>query len=217
MDVLVQKLQKAGYYEPLFKSAFGNASITPERIGSAIGQFVNSMVGVGAKARQVEGNSWTQDITVPNTFTASEAEGARLFFGKALCGNCHVVNDGTFSFLFSQQFADIGLDVNPTDLGAGEINVNQLGMFKIPSLDNIAKTAPYMHDGRFATLDDVINHYNEKIQPSKKLSWELKDFEGNPVRLRLTEEEKKDLKAFLLTFTDHAMLSDKKFSDPFRQ
>lgn len=79
-------------------------------------------------------------------------------------------------------------------------------------------TAPYMHDGRFKTLKDVVEHYNSKIQNSKNLSWTLTDQNTEqPIRLGLNETEKKSLVAFLSTFTDNEILSHKKYSDPFKR
>lgn len=97
----------------------------------------------------------------------------------------------------------------PLDAGAGG------GRFKSPSLRNIAIRAPYMHDGRFATLEEVVEHYDNGIQFSPNLSPAFIAAPGQPVRLGLTAEEKAALVAFLNTLTDAAFLTDPRFADPF--
>ena len=90
-----------------------------------------------------------------------------------------------------------------------------VGRFKTTSLRNIELTAPYMHDGRFATLEEVVEHYNSGIQAHPTLSPALTDADGEPVRLNLTESEKAALVAFLKTLTDPSVSSEVKWSDPF--
>nr|MCU0347961.1 cytochrome-c peroxidase [Saprospiraceae bacterium] len=84
-----------------------------------------------------------------------------------------------------------------------------------PSLRNVALTGPYMHDGRFQSLMDVVNHYNSNIQPHPNLDQRLRDWEGNPWRLNLNESQKQSLVAFLNTLTDQSLVTDERFSDPF--
>ena len=114
--------------------------------------------------------------------------------------------------------ANIGLDEVYTDQGMGEFDQAFEGVFKIPSLRNVAVTAPYMHDGRFETLEDVVNHYNEGIQRSPNLDQVLRTWDtGDAIRLGLTDYEKSALVAFLHSLTDEKYLSDIRFSDPFIQ
>ena len=96
------------------------------------------------------------------------------------------------------------------------IRPNDRGKFKSPSLRNIGLRPPYMHNGRFATLDEVIEHYNSGIQDHPTLAPSLRDDNGNPIRLNLSEEDKAALVAFLHTLTDYSMLEDEKLSDPFQ-
>jgi cytochrome c peroxidase len=104
-----------------------------------------------------------------------------------------------------------GLDLESADPGQGE------GTFRAASLRNIRRTAPYMHDGRFVTLREVIDHYDHGIKAAEALSPLLRVRNGDePRRLNLTERQKRALEAALDTFTDSAMLEDPKFSDPFR-
>lgn len=111
-----------------------------------------------------------------------------------------------------------GLDLDTSnDEGVFEAIPNNafLGAFKVPSLKNIELTAPYMHDGRFATLEEVVEHYNSGVQDHPNLNSSLKDENGNPQRLNLSEQDKEDVVNFLKTLTDETLVSDAKFSDPF--
>ena len=91
------------------------------------------------------------------------------------------------------------------------------GVFKVPFLRNIELTAPYMHDGRFSTLEDVVDHYSEGIVAHDNLSEELKNEDGTPRRLNLNQEDKDALVAYLKTLTDETLASDTRFTDPFRR
>jgi cytochrome c peroxidase len=91
-----------------------------------------------------------------------------------------------------------------------------VGRFKTTSLRNIELTAPYMHDGRFATLEEVVEHYNSGIKAHPTLSPALKDVSGNPVQLNLTSSEKAALVAFLKTLTDNSVSNEMKWSNPFK-
>ncbi|MEK7255030.1 MAG: cytochrome c peroxidase [Bacteroidota bacterium] len=217
LDKLSVKLAGAKYYPALFEKAFGSTEITDERIASALTQFLRSMVTCNAKI----------DKGQPEVvLSAQEKEGMNLFFGKALCSSCHggrnlndafqMLND-TFPPFYGdgRRIANIGLDMNYTDPGLGGREANQEGVFKVPSLRNVALTAPYMHDGRFKTLEEVVEHYNGNIQKHPNLDQRLRDWEGNPWRLNLTTGEKAALVAFLHSFTDAQFTSDERFSDPF--
>ena len=109
--------------------------------------------------------------------------------------------------------ANNGLDMNYDDKGVGERTLNEKdnGVFKIPFLRNIELTAPYMHDGRFATLDDVINHYSEGLQNSSTIDPLMKKI--NQGGVQLTTQEKDDLKAFLLTLSDPSFVSNPDFQN----
>jgi len=172
--------------------------------------------------------NWLKEF--PN-FTAEENRGKQLM-GKDGCFNCHN-GDANFQRGWNN-WANIGLDLNYTDKGINtQAMLKRFGMpleeslfegsFKIPSLRNIALTAPYMHDGRFATLNDVLNHYSGGIKNHKNLSWELNDFVlqngvqiSQPKRFNYSEEDKQAIIAFLNTLTDYTMISDPKFSNPFQ-
>ncbi len=224
LDELETKLATSSYYTPLFEKAYGSKEITRERIADAMSQFLHSMVGANSRYDQ------TMATGTLNLLTSQEQRGLELFNGEALCASCHGGRD--FRGSWGEDFANIGLDMNYEDKGLGEINntsVNNVdGVFKVPSLRNIALTAPYMHDGRFATLRDVVNHYNKNIQPHENLDWRLRQGggffgpfvpgngnDGDPARLGLSEQEISDLIAFLTSLTDQSYLTDKRFADPF--
>ena len=139
-----------------------------------------------------------------------------LFDSKYNCRSCHTLT-GTI-YYGETSFVDIGLDDASTDKGRGAISNNRAdnGKFRVPTLHNIALTAPYMHDGRFTTLEQVIDHYSHTIHSSPNLDPRLKDASGAPPPPPISDDEKNALVAFLNTLTDHKMISDPKFSNPFK-
>jgi len=207
------------YYPQLFVNAFGDSNITTDRISKALAQFVRSIISYSSKydigRAQVSGPG----PSFPN-FTAEENLGKQLFFqtipnGGGACFGCHT----TEAFISANPGPqNNGLDLATTDLGAGTTFPNNPifeARFKTSSLRNIELTAPYMHDGRFATLEEVVEHYNSGIQAHPTLSAALTDANGDPVRLNFTTAEKSALVAFLRTLTDASMASNVKYSDPF--
>jgi cytochrome c peroxidase len=213
-DALERKLTEVGYYDELFTNAFGDKKITRERMASALDQFLTSMVSGNAKFDKVEQGTWGGvDLS---SLSDQERRGHDIFFGQAGCASCHN-GFSPFDQFETQSWADIGLEVNYTDKGLGENQSGMEGMFKVPSLRNVTLSAPYMHDGRFATLEEVVTHYNENIQPSSNLDWRLQGGDSQPRRLNLSQNQKQDLIAFLGTFTDNQFLTDPKFSDPFKK
>ncbi|HNM27716.1 MAG TPA: c-type cytochrome, partial [Saprospiraceae bacterium] len=129
------------------------------------------------------------------------------------CASCHSPTQSRPAKLQ----ANNGLDATTTDEGVGGITKSSqdMGMFKVPLLRNIALTAPYMHDGRFQTLEEVVEHYSTGVQNHPNLSEELRSFNGAK-NLNLSAEDKQALIAFLNTFTDQQMQADVRFSNPFK-
>ena len=223
IDILVNKLNTIDYYPSLFKAAYGTSEINNDRISDAVAQFLRSMISLNAKYDKGRNTGFTN-------FTPMEELGRTLFFEKGGCVNCH--NEPTFDSRWSGSAANIGLDVEYNDTGISASNTldnvflgNGLtavnGFFKIPSLRNIGLTAPYMHDGRFNTLEEVVDHYNEGIQNHPSLDWRLVDInpttgKTTPRRLQLGELEKMALVAFLNTLTDDSYIHDERFSNPFQ-
>jgi cytochrome c peroxidase len=211
---LEKKLGTLDYYKPLFKDAFGTEAVTEARIAESLSQFLNSMVSGNSTFDRSNPTGWGS--ADPTVFDPSQQRGMDLFFGKARCANCH--NPSASSFGFSSSLtANIGLDLNPTDVGMGVNDAAKKGMFKVPSLRNVALTGPYMHDGRFATLEDVVKHYNEGIQPVDNLDWSLQAPDGGPIKMGLTPAEQSDLIAFLKSLTDDNFTTADQFSNPFKQ
>jgi cytochrome c peroxidase len=225
-DDLVNKLSKITYYKPLFQAAFGEKGITQEKISNAMSQFLTSIKSTNSKFDAGLSTNFAN-------FTAAERKGKDIFMSaRAKCSTCHagvnlaapdnntngiflgnVTIDPTFAPVNGEYgspevkgTANIGLDMIYKDQG------KESGKFKIPSLRNIALTAPYMHDGRFKTLTEVVNHYSDAVQPHTHLD---QKFVGTNGGLHLSTEEKQALVAFLNTLTDNTMVNDPKFSSPF--
>lgn len=223
MGLTLQQLDnfvsQQSYYPDLFSNAFGDTVITTDRISKALAQFVRSMVSYSSKydigRAQVSGPG----VNFPN-FTAEENQGKQLFFqtipnGGGACFGCHT----TEAFISANPGPqNNGLDLTTTDPGAGAtfpgIPIFE-ARFKTSTLRNIELTAPYMHDGRFATLEEVVEHYNSGIQAHPTLSAALTDTNGNPVQLNFTAAQKAALVAFLKTLTDNSIATEPKWSDPF--
>ena len=205
------KLENTTYYSDLFTNAYGDSEITEERIVDALVQFIESMTTFNSKF----------DVGVEKNFanfTETESLGLELFAEH--CGTCHVqgkhtIFEGIFlpgnaiiffmPFLFSNGLEQIG-----DDTGAGEWLPGSEGLFKIPSLRNIELTGPYMHDGRFNTLEEVIDHYSEGIEQNEWTEELLPD-----TGFDYTDDEKAALLSFLMTFTDPSFITNPKWSDPF--
>jgi cytochrome c peroxidase len=247
LNAVVNKIKQIAYYKPLFEKAYNSDEINLEKIENALTAFCvsilpsNSKFDEGLKMQNLNGFSFSfvDSTTQLLTLNAIENKGLKLFFGKARCATCHHPDQGgpTYGSFSSSSFANIGLDMVYKDNGLGAISkLNiQNGVFKIPNLKNVALTAPFMHDGRFNTLEEVVEHYNSGIKANPNLSFKLfKNFveEPNfgfvedehtipstgiiePVKLGLTIEEKAALVAFLKTFTDEKLARDIKFANPF--
>lgn len=199
-----EKLRNDPNYPKLFEQAFGGNSVTRENATKAIAQFERTLI-----AGDTRYHRWLYGR--PGGFlTAQEQQGYELFFGeKAECFHCH--EDVTFS---DQKFHNNGLDATFTSENLGRFNVtgftSDIGLFKTTTLINIAQTAPYMHDGRFATLEEVVEHYSEGVQDSDTRDPLIKK-DG----FQLTDEEKAALVAFMKALTDETFLTNPDFSDPF--
>jgi len=220
LNRLVSKLESTEYYKPLFNKAFGTNEVSPEKISKALSQFVASITTSRSRFDVAQKNNFSN-------FSELEKMGMHLFNSeKAKCSSCHGggnmsaldgPNDpyggGGGSFTSSQDLrgaTNIGLDIVYKDNGLGN------GNFKIPSLRNIALTDPYMHDGRFKTLEEVVEHYSSGIKPHAHLDVKFTNGKGNIKPLNLNSIEKKAIVAFLKTLTDPEMIKDPKWSNPFR-
>lgn len=210
---LFSKMATLPYYPEFFDWVYGDSMITEDRMQRAIAQYIRSMASIDS--RWDDGLELVYDATVPDKgvfnaipgFTAEEDLGKDLFFGtptnpRGLCGGCHIAPTLTFAF-----------DSLSNGLDAGETTV-----FKAPSLKNVGLTGPYMHDGRFDTLEEVVEHYNSGVQEGPALDPTLRDpITGLPQQLNLTQVEKDALVAFLHTLDDPVLTTDPRFSNPFKK
>ncbi|RZS96805.1 cytochrome-c peroxidase [Cecembia calidifontis] len=214
LEESVKKLEESMEYKDYFYRAFGSPEINEKRIVQALAQFQRTLISADAP--------YDRYLNGTHELTAMELLGLNLFMNNpdprngvrgANCGHCH----GTPK-LYKELFHNNGLDIIPNDPGRMEVTGqgSDLGRFRVPTLRNIAVTAPYMHDGRFQTLEEVLDHYNEHIQPSETLSPFLRNVsnEMGGTSLQLSKMEKNAIIAFLHTLTDSTFLTNPKFSDP---
>lgn len=202
---VVDALQNDSQYPALFSKAFGTSEIRSELVTRAIAQFERTLIS---------GNSEFDQYLLGNaTLTTEELNGFNVFMDetKGDCFHCHGSNNNPL--WTDNKFHNNALDATFTDLGLGEVSgdPNDNGKFKTPSLRNLEFTAPYMHDGRFNTLDEVINHYSEGLQNSATVDPLMKKVNEGGVQLSI--QEKADLKAFLLTLSDYEFINNSDFQN----
>lgn len=246
LNALCEKLAKTSYYPALFEKAYGNAGIDSNRIAEALTEFLVNF--------NFSGNKFNTSIQNPAILNASEKLGKEIFFGRGQCDNCHHLNTAitlvpggiNSGYGFTDMEFNIGLDQIYQDNGVGEItkNTEDEGKFMVPVLLNVEYTAPYMHDGRFKTLEEVVEHYNSNIKNHPNLDVNLRDIDHiqnmsesdilalldanhngeielseirniPPRKLNLNSAEKKGLVDFLKTLSDASIFTNKKFSTPF--
>jgi len=190
-------------YPNLFNQAFGTSTITKDLVTKAIAQFERTLISGNSK--------FDKFLNGEATLTAQEQEGLNVFMDEERgdCFHCH--GNPNNPLWTDNQFHNNGLDATFTDLGLGAVtgNPNDNGKFRSPTLRNLAYTAPYMHDGRFLTLDDVIEHYSSGLQNSSTIDPLMKKVEQGGVQL--SEEDKNNLKAFLLSLSDPSFINNPAF------
>lgn len=200
---VANKLQQDAEYPNLFLQAFGTSTIDSVLVTKAIAQFERTLIS---------GNSKFDQYLLGNVeLTPEELNGFNVFMDEARgdCFHCHGSNNNPL--WTDNDFHNNGLDATFTDLGLGAVtgDPNDNGKFRSPSLRNLVYTAPYMHDGRFTTLEEVINHYSEGLVLSPTIDPLMK--KANQGGVQLTAQDKADLKAFLLTLTDTEFVSNPNF------
>lgn len=202
LNNLILKLNSNFNYKNLFFKAYNDSIIDSKNLLKALASFTVSLVSYNSKydkyIRHEKGG----------TFSIQELNGLKLF--RTFCSNCH--NEPLFT---NFTFANNGLKIDPNFNDLGRYNIthiqNDSFKFKVPTLRNIEFTFPYMHDGRFNKLSEVINHYaNINLNEIKQLNLDIKE------PITITENQKKDLVAFLFTLTDLDFLYNKTFSYPFK-
>lgn len=214
LDNVVAKLSNTKTYRDQFTRAFGSDEITPVKMSLAMEQFMMSIVSYDSK--------YDRYLAGVVELTESEERGRLLYeteynpffpdMSGADCVHCH----GGANFE-NDRYMNNGLDTDATmeDMGRENAteNPNDRGKFKVPSLRNIAVTPPYMHDGRFETLEEVIDHYNAGIQESSTVDLAILNTKDSG--LFLTDQDKKDLVNFLKTLTDETFLNNEAYKTPF--
>ena len=222
---LTRQLQADPLYPPLFAAAFGSPQVTSERMARSLAQFIRALVAFRSKYDVGRDQVATVHDAFPN-FSKQENYGKELFLGRARCAECHLepqpgvpldsaARQSAFFFIAKPTVNGVDSDVPKVDLGVAAATQRRedQGRFKVSSLRNILLTGPYMHDGRFITIEQVVEHYNWSVRPHPNLDPRLADFAANG--LALPETEKVALIEFLGTLTDRQILSDPRFSDPF--
>ena len=206
---VVDTLARDTMYPVLFARAFGDRQITDQKIGKALAQFVRAIVSY--ESRYDEGRA-----RVPTArddfdhFTLQENRGKALFMRN--CSTCHMKDGNEHFFVPTPASTGLRRDDQNTDAGVGDVTLRDAdaGSFKSPSLRNVEVTAPYGHDGRFATLDALIDHYSDNPIFDPNLGYMMP---AGP--LKFTTSEKAALIAFLKTLTDDDLLTDPRFANPF--
>jgi cytochrome c peroxidase len=200
----------------LFTEAFGDPEITVDRVARALAQFLRSLQSTRSRYDAGLEDGFSH-------FTAQELEGKSLFFNsETRCSQCH----GTLNFYTPSELMVNGLDIDYAaagDGGFGDLtgNVAQDGLFRVVSLRNVGMTAPYMHDGRFETLREVIDFYADGIQPHPQLNHRLSESgigaDGQiPMTMPLDPSQREALVAFLHTLSDTTDYATSPWGSPFR-
>lgn len=199
-------LQNDSEYPQLFAEAFGTETIDSVLVTRAIAQFVRTLISANSK--------FDRYLAGTETLTPQELNGLNVFLdeNRGDCFHCH--GNPNNPLWTDNIFHNNGLDEVITDRGRGAVtgDPREFGLFKSPSLRNLAFTAPYMHDGRFETLDEVIDHYSEGLVYSETIDPLMKKVAEGGVHL--TEQDKADLKAFLLSLSDSSFVNNPDFQDP---
>ena len=201
-SAIIAMMKNDANYRKLYKQAFENSEINAENMLKALAQFMTMLTSSNSKFDKYRRNE------PGGTLTQDELEGYQIFNQK--CASCHATD------LFTDNsFRNNGLAINPAinDLGRYRVTENEQDKykFKVPSLRNIEKTAPYMHDGRLFTLEAVLNHYASGVVHSQNLDPILNN--NGTLGISLTAAEKSKIIAFLKTLTDHQFLTDRRFAE----
>jgi cytochrome c peroxidase len=201
-SAIIAMMKNDANYRKLYKQAFENGEINAENMLKALAQFMTMLTSSNSKFDKYRRNE------PGGTLTQDELEGYQIFNQK--CASCHATD------LFTDNsFRNNGLAINPAinDLGRYRVTENEQDKykFKVPSLRNIEKTAPYMHDGRLFTLEAVLNHYASGVVHTQNLDPILNT--NGTLGIPLTAAEKSKIIAFLKTLTDHQFLTDRRFAE----
>jgi cytochrome c peroxidase len=199
---IIKMMKNDAEYVKLYNQAFPNKEINSEFMLKALGQFMTMLTSSNSRFDKYRRNE------KGGTLSTEEKSGYKVFQQK--CASCHATD------LFTDNsFRNNGLPVDPSIKDLGRFNVteqeNDKYKFKVPSLRNVEKTAPYMHDGRFYTLEAVLNHYSSSVANTQNLDSTLKN--DGKLGIPLSTIEKSQLIAFLKTLTDNEFLTNPKFAE----
>lgn len=234
----IARLDSIFLYDSLFFHAFGDTIVTAQKIARALATFERGIISKDSKFdkfKRGEATLSTEEQHGLNLFTThpgtywDPVNQINIFRRGGNCGDCHTTV--LFSKLIGNQgIKNNGLEFDQTRTDDGYYGVTgkdgDKGKFKTPSLRNIALTAPYMHDGRFNTLEEVLDHYNEHVKVSSTLDilmyvnndpqqQGIISPDGKFIQLGLTQDEKDAIVAFLKTLTDEELITNPRFSNPF--
>jgi cytochrome c peroxidase len=195
LDQLLARLNADAGYRERFEQVFGPGDIDSQRLLMALAQFAGTLVS--------DRSRYDSFLAGKATFNHDERAGLAVF--REHCAACH-----REPLLTDFSYRSNGLDTEPRDAGRGGISGKpaERGLFRVPSLRNVALTAPYMHDGRFDTLAQVLDHYAEGVQPSPNL---------DPLLVRgfaLDAVQRRQLLAFLASLSDERFVADRRFAEP---
>ncbi|RZJ38072.1 MAG: c-type cytochrome [Chryseobacterium sp.] len=197
---VVSKLNADPKYKKMFKAAYGDDNITGERVLKAISQFMRTMISADSKYDQYKKGTVN--------FTSEESQGMALFQNK--CSSCH-----SGELFTDESYRNTGMYYNSQYDDRGRyrvtLNWNDNMKFRVPSLRNVEHTAPYMHDGRFYTLEAVLNFYSDNVEEQPNLDPILK--QNGHIGIAMTSLEKQNIIAFLKTLSDQKFLTNKKFAE----
>lgn len=213
-DELINRIRNLDYYKPLFEDAFGSVDVELSKIELALTEFVGSIISIDSKFDQIAGSL--------DLWDTEELNGALNFL--AACNNCHQILPGVGgevgeSSSSSSMGPYMGSGDNPpgrfqdttdrlVDIGLPNVTISHQRV-RIPSLRNITSTAPYMHDGRFATLEEVLDHYSEDVEDRNSVDQRIHR------NLKLDDSQKASIIRFLELLSDDKIETDVKHSDPF--
>ena len=211
IPALVQRMQSLPYYPELFAAAYGDSAITEERMQQALAMFMRGMVSTNSRwdqafAQVFDPNLPDKGVNKPLPgFSDEENRGRELFMapraaGGQACAACHQ----------PPSFALGGSGSNGLDAGEAR-------RLKSPSLKNVALSSSFMHDGRFSSLEEVVEHYSSGVQDGPALDARLKGPDGAPLKPDLSPQDKAALVAFMKTLSDPVLGADARFASPFRE
>jgi len=200
MPEAISKIKDDPKYKKLFRAAYGDENVTGERVLKALSQFMASMISGGSKYDRFRQGT--------ENMTPEESQGLGLFNQK--CASCH-----SGALFTDESFRNTGMYYNAQFKDAGRYRVtldqNDWMKFRVPSLRNVEYTAPYMHDGRFYTLEAVLNFYTDSVEDNPNLDPQLK--QNGHVGIAMTQQEKQFIIAFLKTLSDKEFISNPKFAE----